>query len=115
MEKFLAQPQFVANSVTIYNLSSGAVPLVFTANEAVTAVTAATADLPNAGGPNSVLVYQDFSGASSPKQCLIVAYIGPSNEKRAWRRKWAACSSSISMRSCKPAPGRCRRRRWRFH
>lgn len=81
MDKFLAQPQFVANSVTIYNLSSGAVPLVFTANEAVTAVTAATADLPNAGGPNSVLVYQDFSGASSPKQCLIVAYIGPSNEK----------------------------------
>jgi len=78
VNKYIAQPKFDLNVVTIYDITAGssAQPIVLSANADITALTQITGAFPNQGGPNSVLIYQDFSGKSSPKQCLIVAYLG---------------------------------------
>ena len=83
MKKYIAQPQYGTGTVNVYDITPGSTPQLLralTPNADIQALTAAAAAAPNAGGLNSVLVYQDFSGQSTPQQCLLVAYNSPSND-----------------------------------
>ena len=83
MKKYIAQPQYGTGTVNVYDITPGSTPQLLralTPNADIQALTAATVAAPNAGGLNSVLVYQDFSGQSMPQQCLLLAYTSPSDD-----------------------------------
>ncbi len=83
MNKYIAQPQFVSNTIGIYDITNPAAPTLFqtlTASPDIAALVG-TYDPNNPSGPNSVLVYQDLAASpspltSSPQQFLLIAYVG---------------------------------------
>ena len=80
LNKYIAQPQFTSKHRGCLRHHARSAPTLFMTLTASSAIATLVGTI-TPGGPNSILVYQDFAASpsplvSSPKQFLLIAYVG---------------------------------------